>query len=204
MIDEDFRTLLLVLLPADTVVEKGTISDAQPTTRVYFQRATTNVELDLDGTAGIAESVFDVEVASLSDDTAQEMVDQIKQGNATLGVLNGALNSSTTSVTVDDASVLPSSVYTILVDSEQMKVTSKAGNVLTVVRGWNGTAAATHADNAVVQSRGMHGFRGTFGGSFSHGIYVQDHTDDYMPKLLDKDEGYAVASFQATVYHVAG
>ena len=41
-------------------------------------------------------------------------------------------------------------LQTILVDSEQMYVTGISGNTLTVVRGVNGTTAATHLDDAVI------------------------------------------------------
>ena len=41
-------------------------------------------------------------------------------------------------------------LQTILVDSEQMYITAISTNTLTVVRGVNGTTAATHSDNAVI------------------------------------------------------
>jgi hypothetical protein len=46
----------------------------------------------------------------------------------------------------DDFEIL----QTILVDSEQMYITGIATNTLTVVRGVNGTTAATHLDDAVI------------------------------------------------------
>ena len=64
-------------------------------------------------------------------------------------LLNGALTASATTVVVDtggDFEVL----QTILVDSEQMYITAISSNNLTVERGVNGTTAATHADDAVV------------------------------------------------------
>ena len=63
--------------------------------------------------------------------------------------LNGALNASVTSVVCDDALEVG---WTILVDSEQMYVQSRdtVGTTGTVVRGYNGTTAASHLDNAAV------------------------------------------------------
>lgn len=51
---------------------------------------------------------------------------------------------------------------------------------------------------------GLNGFRGTWGsgpGTFIHGSFAQDHSDDYEPKLLDADEGYSVASIRVHVIH---
>ena len=60
-----------------------------------------------------------------------------------------ALDASETDIDVDtggDFEVL----QTMLVDSEQMYITAITTNTLTVVRGVNGTTAATHSDNAVI------------------------------------------------------
>jgi hypothetical protein len=54
-----------------------------------------------------------------------------------------------TSISVNDASSIPARVgYTILIDGEQMVVTDKSGNTLTVTRGANSTTAATHSTGA--------------------------------------------------------
>lgn len=50
---------------------------------------------------------------------------------------------------VDDGTEF-SAGQTILVDSEQMYISSITTNTLTVLRGVNGTTAATHADNAAI------------------------------------------------------
>lgn len=63
--------------------------------------------------------------------------------------LNGALNSSATTVTVTSASGLDVLQY-IKVDDEMMQITAIAGAVLTVVRGVNGTTAAAHLTLAPV------------------------------------------------------
>lgn len=63
--------------------------------------------------------------------------------------LNGAINNSTTSVVVTSASVFSSVVdFHVIVDSEIMRVTAVVSNTLTVVRGQEGTTAASHNDLA--------------------------------------------------------
>lgn len=66
--------------------------------------------------------------------------------------LNGAINSSVTTVTLDpDHGVDPGEV--LAVDSEQLYVVAVSENTLTVERGVNGTTAASHSDNADVARR---------------------------------------------------
>lgn len=66
--------------------------------------------------------------------------------------LNGAISStSATTVAVTSATNL-SPAETILVDAEQMYITSISSNNLTVERGVNGTTAATHSDEDAVNS----------------------------------------------------
>ena len=68
-----------------------------------------------------------------------------------LTYLSSAINNSTTAINVDDGGRIPAGVgYTILIDSEQMVVTNKAGNMLTVTRGANGTTAAPHSAFAIL------------------------------------------------------
>jgi len=67
--------------------------------------------------------------------------------------LNGGINDTVTSVIVTDASGSGYPLlgdFRILVDSEVMHVTSRAGNTLTVTRGVDGTSAASHSDGATV------------------------------------------------------
>src|SRR5262249_47425782 len=65
--------------------------------------------------------------------------------------LHGGIDNVTTSVTLTDASNIPTGVgFLIQIDSEQMSVTSKATNTLTVVRHANGTSAASHSNGAAV------------------------------------------------------
>jgi len=60
--------------------------------------------------------------------------------------LNGAISSTATTVVKTDASADIYPGNTMLIDSEQMYVRAKNGTHLTVLRGVNGTTAATHSD----------------------------------------------------------
>lgn len=62
------------------------------------------------------------------------------------------LDASETGVDVADGTAV-SAGETIVVDSEQMKITAIATNTLTVVRGINGTTAATHSNGVAVYRR---------------------------------------------------
>ena len=71
--------------------------------------------------------------------------ERIVNHNAT--TLNGAINDTVTSVTVTDAGSYPLlGDFRILVGSEVMHVISRASHTLTVVRGVDGTSAASHSD----------------------------------------------------------
>jgi len=64
--------------------------------------------------------------------------------------LNGAINNSVTTITVDSTTGFPAT-GTILIDSELITYASLSGTqFLTCGRGAEGTAAASHADNAIV------------------------------------------------------
>ena len=65
--------------------------------------------------------------------------------------LNGAINSSVTSINVTNASNYPSSGGYILIDNELIYFSGTSGNTLTgCLRGQDGTLAASHLNNAVV------------------------------------------------------
>lgn len=79
-------------------------------------------------------------------------VERLKN-NATT-TLNGAINLAVTTITVADATALPTLTggdhYRIRIDSEEMIVTAVSGDDLTVTRGAEGTTAASHSDGATV------------------------------------------------------
>src|SRR5205814_2189080 len=78
----------------------------------------------------------------------------IDKGSSVQATLSAAINSSTTTITVPDSSTIPRSNFTIVIDSEQMGVTGNTNNPsptpdsLTVIRGVNGTTAASHSAGA--------------------------------------------------------
>ena len=74
-------------------------------------------------------------------------------------ILSASINSSATSLTVADASVLPVVPFVITIDNEIMIVTNVVGNVLTVTRGAESTTPAGHLAGVSVEHRwtaGMH------------------------------------------------
>lgn len=73
-----------------------------------------------------------------------------RYSNAPSTTLNGAINSAVTSLIVTSGSAFPASQFRILIDSEIILCTSRSANTLTVLRGQEGTAAASHLDLAAV------------------------------------------------------
>ncbi len=73
-------------------------------------------------------------------------------GAAIAVVGNPMLDPAATTIAVTNADALPAagSGYVVQLDNEQMLVTAVNGNVLTVQRGYNGTALAFHSDAATV------------------------------------------------------
>jgi hypothetical protein len=70
--------------------------------------------------------------------------------NATTS-LDGAINNSTTTVVVIDASSFPTTGnFRIIIESEIMLVTAVSSNTFTVTRGVEGTSAVSHANSLVV------------------------------------------------------
>lgn len=70
--------------------------------------------------------------------------------NPAASTLNGSITNSATSITITDASTWPTNNFRIRCENEIMRVTSRSSNVLTVVRGQEGTTAASHADLTAV------------------------------------------------------
>lgn len=79
-----------------------------------------------------------------------------RETELTGSLLVGAIASTTaTSVPIDDGTDVEVG-ETIIVDSEQMHVSAITANTLTVVRGINGSTAATHLDDSIVYRRRYH------------------------------------------------
>lgn len=71
--------------------------------------------------------------------------------NGWVDSLNGGINDTVTTLTVNDATGTPTGGdWRLLIGTEILLVTSRASNVLTVVRGQEGTSAASHSDAAEV------------------------------------------------------
>ncbi len=92
---------------------------------------------------------------------------------ADVTTLNGALGNAATTINLADATAFPGAVgFVVQIDSEQMIVTGKAGNQLTVTRGANSTIATAHSSGAGVNpafdQRGA-GFNRRFGGAMDIG-----------------------------------
>ena len=112
--------------------------------------------------------------------------------------LNGAINNSTTSVTVTDGSVFPSTGnFRVLVDSEIMIVTARSTNTLTVTRGAEGTTAASHSDGvailAIVTNGGMQDYLNEALG-INHAQSGGNFTGTYPFRLLDINGNSITAS----------
>lgn len=74
-----------------------------------------------------------------------------KYTNNAVSPLDGAINNSTTSVVVDDGTAFPTANFRIICEDEIMFCSSRSGDTLTVVRGTEGTTAASHADDKDVE-----------------------------------------------------
>ena len=73
------------------------------------------------------------------------------QTNSPATTLAANITSTATSISVTDASALPAVPFPLTIginstSSETVLVTAKSGNILTVTRGWDGTASAWNAD----------------------------------------------------------
>jgi hypothetical protein len=73
-------------------------------------------------------------------------------GGAAVTILAGAIDGLATSINVANIAAIASTpgTYLIQIESEQILVTDVVGNSLLVTRGYNGTTAAGHANNAAV------------------------------------------------------
>lgn len=69
--------------------------------------------------------------------------------NATT-TLDGAINNSTTTITLTSGTLFPAANFRLIIDTEIMFCTSRATNILTVIRGIESTTAASHADDVTV------------------------------------------------------
>lgn len=74
-------------------------------------------------------------------------------------ILSATIDSSVTSITVADASLLPVAPFVVTIEDEILEVTAVVGNVLTVVRGHETTTPTGHLAGVEVANKwtaGMH------------------------------------------------
>jgi hypothetical protein len=65
--------------------------------------------------------------------------------------LNGGINNSVTALTLTSASGFPSAPYTILIGTEEIRVTASSGTTVSAMtRGWDGTTAASHSNGDTI------------------------------------------------------
>ena len=76
----------------------------------------------------------------------------VNASNNAVAKLSSNINSSQTSLTVDDASIFPDAPFLITVNDEIMRVTRVSGNTLTVQRGREGTSASSHNAGSNVEN----------------------------------------------------
>ena len=118
-------------------------------------------------------SLIDVGDTLLIDTEQIFVADRVNAANGSelLNDANVTALMSNVSITVDTGSNFNAGEV-ILVDSERMLITSITGNVLTVVRTWEGTVLAAHADDAAV-----HVFRSLTIERGVNGTTAATHTD---------------------------
>lgn len=106
--------------------------------------------------------------------------------NAVSTTLNGSINNSVTTVTVTTGSVFPSTGnFRVKVEDEIMLCTARSTNDLTVVRGHEGTTAASHASasgiNAILTAGSLNRFL-----QDCNGVWGYD-SQPPLGKLVDTD-----------------
>ena len=78
---------------------------------------------------------------------------RLNAANNAQALLVGDITAAATSFYVDDASVFPAAPFLISIDDEIIKVNTVLSNLLTVTRAQEGTTAAAHASDSLVENR---------------------------------------------------
>jgi hypothetical protein len=118
---------------------------------------------------GVASNQIDINITRISESTYATIPNKLTNGrpiqmwynrqtgqsNATTCVLNGAISSTDTTITVSDASQLSNAGF-IQIDSEIIGYPNVSGNqLLNCYRGQNGTTAASHATAAAITVKNL-------------------------------------------------
>jgi len=120
--------------------------DGDPTGRAYLESTRPYWTIEVDKRSTGSESRFS------QDQRRFELVGKFGYSESKLRAVSLAaegMDATELGFDVDDGTEFQIG-QTLLVDSEQMYITAIASNTLTVERGVNGTTAATHSDNAVI------------------------------------------------------
>jgi hypothetical protein len=113
---------------------------------------TADSSADASGTPGYARVYRTGDTAPGSSAVAADRRIDLAAGFRTL--LNGAINSAVTTITVDSTQGYPASGE-VIIDSERITYTGKTSTTFTgCTRGANGSTAASHSDNANVDTYG--------------------------------------------------
>ena len=88
------------------------------------------------------------EIASFGANSNEVTLSLVEAGATTKLASN--ITASQTTIEVSSAASFPLSDFTVRIDTEELQVTSRSGNFLTVQRGANTTTAASHSKNANV------------------------------------------------------
>jgi hypothetical protein len=118
---------------------------------------------------GVQSNQIDINISRISESTYSTIPNKLTTGrpiqvwynrqtglsNATTCVLNGAISSTATTITVTDASQLANSGF-IKIDNETIGYANTSGNqLLNCYRGQNGTTAASHLTAAAITNQNL-------------------------------------------------
>jgi len=125
----------------------------------------------------------------------------VNASNNAVAKLSSNINSSQTSLTVDDASIFPDAPFLITVNDEIMRVTSVSGNSLTVQRGREGTSASSHNAGSTVENNFTAGTYQALVDEINKSIRVVDSEigDDYILKKYSDGTFELKGNFSETV-----
>lgn len=112
---------------------------------------------------------MDINISRIAEPTYMSLPNKLAQGrpiqvwvnrqsgqeNATTVTLNGAINATTTTITVSNASSLPTAGF-IKIDNETISYPNVSGNqLINCARGQNGTTAASHLTAAAITEQNL-------------------------------------------------
>src|SRR5690625_1616868 len=98
----------------------------------------------------------------------------VNASNNAVAKLSSNINSSQTSLTVDDASVFPDAPFLITVNEEIMRVTRVSSNSLTVQRAREGTSASSHNAGSNVENNFTAGTYQALVEEIKERVYIED------------------------------